>query len=54
MTIVDNPVVSLKFAKRVELECSQQKRLGIGEVMDLLINSMGESFHSVYVYEVIT
>lgn len=72
-TVAENGIVS-KFAKRLELKCSHQKkkeaeekekekqkekrRRGTGrgrrrkihEAMDMLINSMRESIHNIFIY----
>ena len=51
VSTLDNTVVQLKSAKRVEFKWSHPPPKKY-EVMDMLINQMGESFHSVYVYQI--
>ena len=41
----------MKFAKRVELTDFTHKK-EIHEVMDMLINKMGESFYNVFIYQI--
>ena len=41
----------MKFAKRVELTNFIHTK-EIHEVMDVLINKMGESFHDVFIYQI--
>lgn len=41
-----------KFSKKVELKCSLKKK-GTYEVRYMLTNSVGDSFHKVYVYQII-